>query len=159
MTGRRDERGYFHIVLYDMEVFSRQPIVPGLETAAHGVGRWIEVRLKNHDITQAEAHILGRLASGGVCSMNDLHLEFCHRRSTLTNIVDRLERKGLVRREPNSRSRRSIDVKLTNSGLSVAQLVIELLASVEDSVHARTSPADIEGFQRVMNAVKEIVGE
>jgi DNA-binding MarR family transcriptional regulator len=130
-----------------------------MEAATHAFGTWIEERLKAHGVDQAEAHILGRLATDGVCSINDLHREFFHRRSTLTNIVDRLEKKGLVNREPNPLSRRSINVRLTPTGYAMAGEVGELLASAERSIRARTTATDVAGFNRVLSAIKEVAVE
>lgn len=142
-----------------MEESPRVCIVPSMEAANHAFGTWIEERLKKYGVDQAEAHILGRLTADGACSINDLHREFCHRRSTLTNIVDRLEKKGLVNREPNPLSRRSINVRLTATGYTTAREVGYLLASAEKSIRARTTASDVAGFNRVLSAIKEVTVE
>ncbi len=142
-----------------MEEMTSTRIVQSIEAATHAFGTWIEDRLKAYGVDQAEAHILGKLAAEGVCSINDLHREFCHRRSTLTNIVDRLEKKGLVNREPNPESRRSINVRLTRSGYAVARDVGALLAAAERSIRSRTTPSDVVGFNRVLSAIKEVAVE
>ena len=68
------------------------------------------------DLNQAEAHILAQLHFAGASSINDLHATFGHRRSTLTSVLDRLERRGLVKRSMNAADRRSVRITLTISG-------------------------------------------
>lgn len=106
-------------------------------------------------LSQSEAHILGFLASEPDGSMNDLHRHFGHRRSTLTNIVDRLEARDLVRRQQNPTSRRSVNLVLTERGRLAAQEVHELLTWVDQSVTDRVDMRDIAGFEAVLKALQE----
>lgn len=53
---------------------------------------------------------------GGPRPMNALAAQVGLHQSTLTRIVDRLERDGLVARRPNPKEKRRIDVGLTNAG-------------------------------------------
>jgi DNA-binding MarR family transcriptional regulator len=77
----------------------------------------------------------------------------------LTNIVDRLENKGFVSREPNPLSRRSINVRLTAAGRTTALQVGNLLASAEKSIRARSTASDVAGFNRVLLAIKDVTDE
>src|SRR5258708_37686258 len=73
-------------------------IVPSLQRATHAVALWLDASLRHLNLSQAEAHVLAALADMSPCSINDLHRGFGHKRSTLTSLLDRLERRGLVRR-------------------------------------------------------------
>ncbi len=115
----------------------------------------MEESLRELGITQAEAHILGALAQTGASSINELHASFGHKRSTLTSILDRLEVRRLVERVPHPTSRRSVMIRLTAGGVEAARQVTGILESMEDTVVARVSSNDLEGFRKVIGALAE----
>ncbi len=80
---------------------------PSRERAAHLIGVYVERSAGELGITQADAHVLAELHRHGPTQIAALHREFGHKRSTLTSILDRLERRKLIRREPNPDDRRS----------------------------------------------------
>ncbi len=55
---------------------------------------------------------------------------------TMTNRIDRLEAKGLVRREPNADDRRGVRVKLTEAGAERASAALADLLAFEHDVLA-----------------------
>jgi DNA-binding MarR family transcriptional regulator len=138
-----------------MEQNPRSRLVPSVERATHAIALWIEAVLKDTGITQAEAHVVGYLAQVGHCSINDLHRDFGHRRSTLTSILDRLEGRELVRRTPHPTSRRSVMVELTHQGRIVGEQVSVLLSRLDTMVGSETTTADQQGFYRVIAAIEE----
>jgi DNA-binding MarR family transcriptional regulator len=58
------------------------------------------------------------------------------RPSTLTGVLDRLERRGLIERRPHPTDRRSIAVHLTGDGRAVAEEVAAAFAAVEAGLPA-----------------------
>jgi DNA-binding MarR family transcriptional regulator len=130
-------------------------LIPSLERATHTVALWLESRLKDESLTQAEAHIVGYLAGARPTSINDLHRHFGHRRSTLTSVLDRLERRGYARRESHPTSRRSVMVSLTPEGIEVGKRVLTLLHEMDMSVRSKTGDQDIHGFLRILEAIEE----
>ena len=103
-------------------------------------------------LTQAEAHVLARLADGPA-SLGDLHRSFGHKRSTLTAVVDRLEAKGYVERGANPADRRSVVVSPTAAGRPVARRARRAVNDVERAVAAALSQRDLAGFARVVAAI------
>src|SRR5579862_3154313 len=108
-----------------------------IERAAHLAGAYLDPTVRQLRITQGEAHVLARLAAGGPTAIAHLHEELGHKRSTLTNILDRLERRKLLRRTVNPDDRRSILVELTAPGRRAAAAVVEALDLLERRVGAR----------------------
>src|SRR6185437_11013936 len=139
-----------------MEYQSRPAIVPALERATHALSLWIDRSFKEMDVSHPEAHVLGYLAHVHQCAINDLHLSFGHKRSTLTSILDRLERRGLIRREPHPRSRRLVLVRLTEEGRPIAARVGEALSALDDALVARSSEEDVAAFRRVIKIIEEV---
>jgi DNA-binding MarR family transcriptional regulator len=138
-----------------MEQTPRSRLVPSVERASHAIALWIEAALKDAGLTQAEAHIVGYLSQAGRCSINDLHHDFGHRRSTLTSILDRLEARDLVRRTPHPTSRRSVMVELTQEGRAIGEQVGALLDQLDAAVRNQITPGDLEGFYSVIAAIEE----
>ncbi|UZP66767.1 MarR family transcriptional regulator [Desulfovibrio mangrovi] len=94
--------------------------------------------LKPYCLTQPEFDVLAvlrrfgepyRLSAGELCEHALLSS------GAMTNRIDRLESKGLVRREPNPQDRRGVFVSLTASGLALIDgLMPERLESLRDAV-------------------------
>ena len=61
---------------------------------------------------------------------------------TMTNRIDRLAAKGLVRREPDPRDRRGIQVSLTPAGLSAVDDAMTHLLAHEHQLLGALSPAE-----------------
>jgi DNA-binding MarR family transcriptional regulator len=125
-----------------------EEIIAPLERAVHAVGLRIGAN-------QAEAHLLARLARGET-TLAELHRSFGHKRSTLTAVVDRLEAKGLVRRQPNPNDRRSVVVSLTAAGRPAARQSRQTVTALEREVAEACSPEDLAGFARVVAQVTSI---
>ena len=128
-----------------------------LYRATHEIGTWIESSLREEGVSHPEAHVVAFVAAHSGCSINDVHRHFGHRRSTLTNLVDRLENRGLLRREVNPASRRSVCLALTHEGRSLAEDVTELIEFLESRVCEQVTADDLRGFKRVAKAIEEAV--
>jgi DNA-binding MarR family transcriptional regulator len=133
----------------------RPRIVPSLERATHAVGLWVERELGDLQLNQAEVHVLGYLAQVQSCTINEVHHSLGHKRSTLTSILDRLERRGLVRRGPHPSSRRLLVVDLTAEGLAIAARVGTALRALEAAIIDRAGADDVAAFLRVTKAFEE----
>lgn len=132
-------------------------IASTVERAAHLVGAYLDSAIGDLRLTQGEAHVLGRLAIEGAATIGELHAEFGHKRSTLTNIIDRLERRGHVRRRINPDDRRSFVIDLTASGCRVAKRVAAVLDALDDDVLAHIRERDLEGMTATVDALDAVV--
>ena len=65
--------------------------------------------------------MLRTLAADGPMISKDLGARFQVPVSTMTGLVDRMEKKGLLRRAPNRRDRRSIELEATPAGALVLE--------------------------------------
>ena len=128
-----------------------------LERAAHLIGEHIERTAGELGITQAEAHVLAQLARRGSLPITTLHREFGHKRSTLTNILDRLEERELIRRELNRDDRRSFVIHLTQSGARRALRVRGVLDELEAKVREAVTDRDARGLDAIVEALEAIL--
>jgi MarR family transcriptional regulator, 2-MHQ and catechol-resistance regulon repressor len=130
-----------------------------IERGAHLIGTYLEQAVDELGVTQAEAHVLALLARRGPTSIGTLHGELARRRSTLTNILDRLETRGLVRREINREDRRSFVIHLTPGGQRAAEQVVRARAELERLVAAIVSERDLQGLDAVIQALASAMGQ
>ena len=126
-----------------------------VERANQRVRRHLAARLDKLDITEIEAHLLARLADKGPCSTADLQQAFGLRPSTLTNALDRLERRDFLQRRTNPGDRRSFLLALTTTGRKAARTVIALVDTLEAEVTARVTTAQLQGFHAVIAALED----
>ena len=129
-----------------------------VERATHLVGTYLAPTMADLGITQGEAHVLAQLGRSGASPIGTLHREFGTKRSTLTSILDRLEERGLVRREPNPADRRSFLVSLTATGSRAAARVGRALGVLERQLAASVGPDDLAALGRIVHGLEEIAG-
>jgi len=129
-------------------------LVHPVHRATHRIGLYLD-DLRERGLTQGEAHILALLAQSGPANVAALHRGLAHKRSTLTSILDRLARRGLITREVGETDRRTFLVRPTAKGRKLAQRVQRHLSALERAVSRRLSAADIKGFNRVVAALEQ----
>ena len=129
-------------------------LVHPVHRATHRIGLYLD-DLRERGLTQGEAHILALLAHSGRANVAELHRGLAHKRSTLTSILDRLARRGLITRAVGEKDRRTFVVKLTAKGRKLAQRVQRHLSALERAVVRRVSAADIRGFNKVVAGLEQ----
>jgi DNA-binding MarR family transcriptional regulator len=132
----------------------RLSLVPPIHRATHRIGLYL-ANLREHGLSQGEAHILAHLATSGATTIADLHRGLAHKRSTLTSILDRLTSRGFVTREVAAADRRTFLVKPTPRGRRVAARVHRHLEALERAVAGQVSPAEVRAFTKVVTALEE----
>jgi DNA-binding MarR family transcriptional regulator len=132
--------------------------VAKLQRSVHLIGRYLEARLGDLALTQAEAHVLSLLGRGEAApTIAQIHHELALKRSTLTNVVDRLEQRGLVRREINGDDRRSFLVRPTAKGRRTARQVAATFEQLEAALRRQTSAGARKGLAETLDAFDSIV--
>lgn len=133
-------------------------VARSVERANQRVRRYLAANLETLEITEIEAHLLARLVARGPLSIAELQRAFGLRPSTLTNALDRLERRAFLTRESDPADRRTFTVRLTGSGAKAARVVIALVDSLEERLAERVSEQQLEGFLAVIAALEDSVG-
>ena len=128
-------------------------MIQDLERAVHLVA--LHLDRASLGVTQAEAHVLSQLAKGPA-TVGAVHHEFGHKRSTLTNVLDRLEERGYIERTVNPDDRRSLVVTTTRAGAVAARRVTKVLEELEAAVRAEVSARDLAGVAAVADALRRI---
>lgn len=115
----------------------------------------VDRRLAPHDLTHAQWVPLYKLFRGECATMAELARDLQLDPAAVTRALDRLQAKGLVRRERSASDRRVVLIELTVEGRRVAPLVPEALAEVFNAHLAGFSAAEwatlIELLQRMLS--------
>jgi DNA-binding MarR family transcriptional regulator len=128
-------------------------LVPPIHRATHRIGLYL-ADLRDHDLSQGEAHILALLATAAPATIADLHRGLAHKRSTLTSILDRLAARGFITRAVGTDDRRTFVITPTAKGRRVAKHVHRHLTGLEKAVARRVTADDVKGFMKVVSAVE-----
>jgi len=131
-------------------------VITDVQHATHRIGRHLESALAAVGVDQGEAHVLSALARGPM-TVAALVAAVGVKRSTLTNILDRLERRGLVTREINPNDRRSFVVRPTRGGERAAKKVAAAFAAVDAKLVRATTASEREAFDAVLVRLEEIL--
>jgi MarR family transcriptional regulator, organic hydroperoxide resistance regulator len=129
-------------------------IVAALEAAVHRVLDRLTAELADLGLSQAEINALAQLQPGTARPVGELVAATGQRPSTLTGVLDRLERRRLVRRRVNPTDRRSFTIELTAAGESAAARVRQAFAALDARVRGELPPTAAEGFHHVLDALE-----
>jgi MarR family transcriptional regulator, organic hydroperoxide resistance regulator len=116
---------------------SELPVVAVWQQVTHRLLAALDEELSDFDLSAAEINALACFGGEESRTVRQLVAATAQRPSTLTGVLDRLERRGLIERTPNTADRRSVLVRLTPSGRAAAARVATAFAGLE-----RRLPAD-----------------
>jgi DNA-binding MarR family transcriptional regulator len=118
-----------------------------------------EVAAEGFEVTAGEARTL-------------LHLSYCEgvRQSvladrmrvepmTLSNFLDRLEARGLIRRLPDPRDRRAKQVEIAEAARPLVERIHALAARVRAHAVRGLSQAEMEAFRRTLQAMRQSLSD
>ena len=94
-----------------------------------------------HDLSLTQLRMLGILRDRRV-KMSELAGFLGLDKSTVSGLVDRAQRRGLLERSPHPADRRAVDVYLTPAGLELAERGATLVGRSLSPMTSRLTPAD-----------------
>jgi len=107
------------------------PLIAEWQRATHRLLAALDDELADLGLSAAETNVLACFAGTDACAVRDLVTATGQRPSTLTGVLDRLERRALIERAPHPDDRRSVLVHLTGPGRAAAEQVAAAFATVE----------------------------
>jgi len=124
-----------------------------LQRATHATLHLIATELVDLDLTASEINALANLADGQGRTVSQLGSAVGARPTTLTSVLDRLERRGHITRGTLAGDRRSVLIELTDSGRAAAAVIRQTLAGLEDRALDGLPRDAITGFYAVLDAL------
>jgi len=120
----------------------------------------VTTELKKGFITQGVSHVRPAYLGGLLCLWNEDNLkanELGKRAglelSTMTGLLDRMERDGILKRTPDPNDRRANRIKLTQKGMDEQKPASNVVSNVLDIVFDDISDKDLETTKKVLRKV------
>jgi DNA-binding MarR family transcriptional regulator len=105
------------------------------------------------DLTGPQLTVLKMLEGLGDLSLSDLSERIRAQNSTVTGIIDRMEREGLVLRSRSTEDRRVVRIKLTDKGARIARdIAVEPMEIFRSALESLT-PAEMSDLLRILTKI------
>ena len=123
-------------------------------------GAFLEEEESIKRITGVQGHILGYLYhhQDEEIFQRDIEAEFLIRRSTVTGILQLMEKNGLIDRQPVARDARLKQLKLTEKAIEAHHQIEERIDCVEAKLVQGICAEDMDAFYRVIGQMKRNLG-
>jgi MarR family transcriptional regulator, organic hydroperoxide resistance regulator len=117
--------------------------------------------LAGHEITPPQLFLLSCLEHSDGQKPRDLAEQVCLDASSLTGLLDRTERCGLIERRPDPEDRRALRIYLTDAGRATLgglhNVVEEVRARIEREFFGDYSPEQRDMFQQMLTRMREVM--
>ena len=126
--------------------------VDGLAQLSFLVQGLLERRATERELSMIQTRLLGVLRDRQP-TMNELARLLELDKSSVTGLVDRAERRGLVERAPSAADRRAVLVRLTDEGRSLVSSAAALFAADVTAMLGRLAPRDRAALSRLVSGL------
>ncbi|MEZ0115539.1 DNA-binding MarR family transcriptional regulator [Catenulispora sp. EB89] len=127
-----------------------------LQRATHATLQTLATELVDLDLTPSETNALANLADGRPRTVSELGAAIGSKPTTLTGVLDRLERRGHITRGSLAGDRRSVLIELTESGRATADAISRTIGEVEERALAGLDREKVAAFYEVLRALTEV---
>jgi len=127
-----------------------------LQRATHATQQGLSAQLADLDLTSAEINALANMADGRARTVSELVAAVGTRPTTLTSVLDRLERRGHVTRGTRPDDRRAVLVELTPTGRTAATTIRRAISALERRALRHLSVTKIAGLHAGLQALSEV---
>jgi MarR family transcriptional regulator, lower aerobic nicotinate degradation pathway regulator len=124
--------------------------VDGLAQLSFLIQGLLERRAAEHDLSLIQTRLLGILRDR-TPTMNELARFLGLDKSSVTGLVDRAERRGLVARVPSATDRRAVLVSLTDEGRSFVSQAAAAFEADISALLSRLPPRERETLSRIVS--------
>ncbi|MCX4091962.1 MarR family winged helix-turn-helix transcriptional regulator [Nocardia sp. alder85J] len=136
-------------------VSSERSALLALQRATHATLHRISTELVDLDMTASDLNALANLADGHARTVSQLAAAIGARPTTLTSVLDRLEKRGLISRTTRAGDRRSVLIELTDTGRATAGTIRDTFTALESRLLGGLPADAIAGFHAVLRALTE----
>ncbi len=130
--------------------------VRALVRAYQAFSSYSETFVREYDLTSAQFDVVATLGNTQCLSMGDIGEKTLITKGTLTGVVDRLERKGLVIRATPPENRRSVIVQLTAAGQQLFEQVFPAhIGDIKQHLEP-LDPSEMELLRVLLNRIQTL---
>ena len=114
-------------------------------------------RVQRHDLSRTAASLLSRLRDGGPQRITALADGEAVAQPTMTTLVGRLERSGLVERRPDPADARAVLVTITSEGVERLLAIRDARAAAMDARLAALDPGEREVLAAAIPVLDKLI--
>ncbi|HYH04891.1 MAG TPA: MarR family transcriptional regulator [Bacillota bacterium] len=119
------------------------------------LSRYYNQRLAAYDLSVPKALLLLGIAPDSGKNPRSLAKELDLENSSMTGLVDRLVKQGLVERHPDPNDRRGVLIFLTPRGITAREGIKALVEELDRKIQEVISTEDIKTFRRIMAVISK----
>ncbi|MFC2033153.1 MarR family winged helix-turn-helix transcriptional regulator [Chloroflexota bacterium] len=116
---------------------------------------YYDQRLSTFDLTPSQFFVFNALCMGDGITVGEIGERVHLDNSTITGIIDRMERSGYVERQPNPDDRRSVLVNLTEKAKGLAPRILEFADELDTTLRKPFSRQEMDDFETVLRTLAE----
>ncbi|MEN6592100.1 MAG: MarR family transcriptional regulator [Methanobacterium sp.] len=117
------------------------------------IHRYYEGKLASFNITPVQFYVLSALWDKEEVRFKDLSRTLDMDGATLTGILDRLEKRGFIKRKGDPDDRRSVLVSLTRKSKEIKPQMLDIAQNLDKEFRDKVSP---EKFQMLLKILDEL---
>lgn len=138
------------MIITDNDLFFSQ-----LSMLQRNYSKSLTMRLETYDVRPGYLGILQCLWKQDNITQKELNRLLEIEQATLSNTLSRMERDGLIERQPNPKDRRRILITLSEKAISVQGAVNSAIEDLQNIVNAGLTVNDRRYFNRIMHQMTE----
>jgi DNA-binding MarR family transcriptional regulator len=127
-----------------------------LQRATHATLQVLAAELVDLDLTASEINALANLADGRGRTVSELGAAVGARPTTLTSVLDRLERRGCITRGTRPGDRRAVLIELTPSGRVAAATIRQAVTDLERRALGELPAGTIAALRTGLQALTDV---
>ncbi|MCI8341698.1 MAG: MarR family transcriptional regulator [Firmicutes bacterium] len=124
-----------------------------LTTAQHNVFQYLSLKLAKYDITPSQYGVLSCLWGKSHATPKQIAETLCLETSTISGVLDRMQKKNLIDRVTSKEDRREVRVIITEKGQALQEPITEIIDAVNKEVLKNFSETEVA---EVKNALRQI---
>jgi DNA-binding MarR family transcriptional regulator len=115
------------------------------------IHRYYEGKLASFNITPVQFYVLSALWDKEEVRFKDLSRILDMDGATLTGILDRLEKRGFIKRKGDQCDRRSVLVSLTRKSKEIKPQMIDIAQDLDKEFRDKVSPEEFQLFLKILD--------
>jgi DNA-binding MarR family transcriptional regulator len=120
---------------------------------------FFESQIKKYNITPPQFEVLMTLWQDDGLFLSEIGKRLSRDGPTITGIIDRMEKKDLLKRKRSSRDRRIIEVYLTEKSLQMKENLMEMQRKSSHAITDSLSDKDIELLENLLQKILENIDD
>ena len=142
-----------------MEYFDPPLICLLIKNTWQKLSRYYNQRLSDYDLSVPKALLLLEISPESGIHPKSLAAKLDLENSSMTGLLDRLEKKGLVERRPDPHDRRGVLIYLTPAGLTAREKIKLLVEELDRKLQEALSLDELKTFRKITAVISKQISE